>query len=96
MKKDQKWDWIEKQEKVFRELKEIFTKKTVLAALDLDKKMKMEVDILDYAIEEVLSMKCKDGRWRPMAFLSKSLNKKERNYKIHDKEILVVIRELEN
>ena len=96
MKKDQKWDWIEKQEKVFRELKEIFTKKTVLAALDLDKKMKMEVDILDYAIEEVLSMECKDGRWRPMAFLSKSLNKKERNYKIHDKKILVVIRELEN
>ena len=68
----------------------------MLAALDLDKKMKMEVDILDYAIEEVLSMECKDGRWRPMAFLSKSLNKKERNYKIHDKKILVVIRELEN
>ena len=78
MKKDQKWDWIEKQEKVFRELKERFTKKPVLAALNLDKKMKMEVDVLDYAIEEVLSMKCKDGRWRPIAFLSKSLNKKER------------------
>ena len=31
-----------------------------------------------------------------MAFLLKSLNKTERNYKIHDKEILVVIRGLEN
>ena len=31
-----------------------------------------------------------------MAFLSKSLNETERNYEIHDKEILVVIRELEN
>ena len=30
--------------------------------LDLDKKMRMEVDISDYAIEEVLSMKCEDGR----------------------------------
>ena len=68
----------------------------MLAALDLDKKMKMEVDALDYAIEGVLSMECKDGRWRPVAFLSKSLNKTEKNYKIHDKEILVVIRELEN
>jgi len=29
-------------------------------------------------------------------FLSKSLNKIERNYKIHDKEMLVVIRGLEN
>ena len=31
-----------------------------------------------------------------MAFLSESLNKTERNYKIHDKEILAVIRGSEN
>ena len=31
-----------------------------------------------------------------MAFLSKSLNEIKRNYKIHDKKILAVIRELEN
>ena len=36
VKKDQNWDWIEKQEKAFRELKEKFTKESVLAALDLD------------------------------------------------------------
>ena len=38
VKKDQKWDWTEKQEKVFWELKERFTMKLVLAAPDLDKK----------------------------------------------------------
>jgi len=42
IKKDQKWDWIEKQEKVFKELKERFTKELVLAVLDLDKKNKNE------------------------------------------------------
>ena len=41
-------------------------------------------------------MKCKDERWRPVAFLSKSLNEIERNYKIHNKEMLAVIRESEN
>ena len=81
---------------MFRELKERFTKEPVLVALDLDKKMRMEVDVLDYAIREVLSMKCENGIWRPMAFLSKSLNKTEGNYEIHDKEMLVVIRGLEN
>ena len=38
VKKDQKWNWTEKQEGAFRELKERFIKELVLAALDLDKK----------------------------------------------------------
>jgi len=96
MKKDQKWDWTEKQEKVFGGLKGRFTKEPVLAVPDLDKKMRMEVDVSDYATGEVLSMKCEDGKWRLIAFLSKSLNKTERNYKIYNKEMLAVIRRLEN
>ena len=65
--------------------------------LDLDlKKMRMEVDVLDYATGGVLSMECEDGKWRLVAFLSKSLNETERNYEIHDKEMLAVIRGLEN
>ena len=39
-------------------MKEQFTKEPVLAVLDLDKKMRMEVDALDYAMGRVLSMKC--------------------------------------
>ena len=96
VKKDKKWEWTERQKKVFKKLKKWFTKELVLAALDLDKKMRMEVDASDYATGGVLSMECKDGKWRPVAFLSKSLNETERNYEIHDKEILAVIRELEN
>jgi len=40
-------------------------------------------------------MKCSDDKWRPVAFISKSLSDTERNYKIYDKEMLVVIRCLE-
>ena len=95
VKKDKKWDWMERQEKAFRELKERFTKKLVLAAPDIDKIMRMEVDASDYAMGGVLSMECEDGLWRLVAFLSKSLNEMERNYEIHDKEMLATIRELE-
>ena len=56
----------------------------------------MEVSKSDYATEEILSMECEDGKWQPVAFLSKSLNETKRNYKIYDKEILAVIRGLEN
>ena len=96
VKKEQKWDWTERQEKVLRELKEKFTKELVLAAPDLDKKMRIKVDALYYAIGDVLSIECKDGKWRLVVFLSKSLNKTNRNYEIYDKEMLAVIRGLEN
>ena len=58
--------------------------------------MRMEVDTSDYATGGVLSMECEDGKWRLVAFLSKSLNETERNYEIHDKEMLAIIRGLEN
>jgi len=96
VKKDKKWNWMEEQEKVFNKLKERFTKELVLAAPDLDKKMRIEVDTSDYATGGVLSMECEDGLWRLVAFLSKSLNEMERNYKIYDKKMLAIIRELES
>ena len=96
VKKDKKWEWTERQEKAFKELKERFTKELVLTAPDIDKKMRMEVDVSDYVMGGVLLMECEDGLWRPVTFLSKSLNEIERNYEIHDKEMLVIIRGLES
>jgi len=52
VKKDKKWDWAEREEKAFKELKERFTREPVLAALDIDKKMRMEVDASDYVTGE--------------------------------------------
>ena len=68
----------------------------MLAVLDLDKKMWIEVDASDYTMDGVLLMEYEDGLWRPVAFLLKSLNKTEKNYEIYNKEMLVIIRGLEN
>jgi len=95
VRKDEKWNWGEKQEAVFKELKRVFTMRPVLVAPDLDKKMRVEADASEYATGGVLSMKYENEKWRPVAFISKSLNKAERNYEIHDREILVIIRYLE-
>ena len=67
----------------------------VLVTPDLDKEMRVEVDVLDFAMEGVLLMKYEDERWRPVAYISKSLNETKRNYEIHDKEMLVIIQCLE-
>ena len=87
---------MKRQERAFKELKENFTREPVLAVPDLDKKMKIEVDASDYATGGVLSIECENGRWRPVAYLLKLLNEIERNYEINDKEMLAVIRGLEN
>ena len=37
-------------------------------------------------------MKCSNGLWRLVAFISKSLSDTERNYEIYDKEMLAIVR----
>ena len=95
VRKKQKWKWEEEQEEAFEKLKAGFTTEPILAIPDIDKEMRVEADASDYATGGVLSTKCEDGKWRPVAFISKSLNTTERNYEIHNKEMLVVIRCLE-
>ena len=94
-RKETKWNWEERQKRSFKELKERFMIEPVLVMPDLDKKMRVKTDILDFATEGVLSMKCEDEKWRPVIYISKSLNKAERNYEIHDKEMLAIIQCLE-
>jgi len=94
-RKEMKWNWGERQQKAFEELKERFTTELVLVTPDLDKEMRVEADMSDFAMGGILSMKCEDERWRPVAYISKSLNEAERNYEIHNKEMLAIIRCLE-
>jgi len=61
-RKDEKWQWGDEQQKVFNELKQVFTTKPVLAAPDLDKEFRVEADALNYATGGVLSMKCSDEK----------------------------------
>jgi len=94
-RKDVKWRWEGEEQTVFDELKKAFTTRPVLAAPDLDKEFRVEVDASNYATGGVLSMKCSDDLWRLVAFISKSLNDTERNYKIYNKEMLAIVRCLE-
>jgi len=49
MRKKIKWSWGERKQKVFEELKEKFTTELVLVILDLNRKMRVEADISDFA-----------------------------------------------
>ena len=91
IRKKKKWRQKKEQIEAFKRLKKVFTTEPVLAISNPDKKMRMEANTLDYTTERVLLVKYRDEKWRPVAFISKSLNATEHNYKIHDKEMLAVI-----
>jgi len=51
------------------------------------------MDILGYTIGEILFQK-QDGKWKPIAFLLRTMQPAERNYKIYDKELLAIVEAL--
>jgi len=56
----------------------------------------IEVDSSDFTTGAVLSQQSpEDNKWHPVVFLSKSLSLVEENYEIHDKEMLAIMRVLE-
>jgi len=77
VRKEKKWKWEKEQKEAFEKLKAEFTTEPVLAIPDIDREMRVKADALDYATGGVLSTKCEDGKWRPVAFISKLLNTTE-------------------
>jgi len=68
----------------------------ILASPQDSEPFRIEADSLDFASGAVLSQKLPgEEKWHLVAFYSKSLSLVERNYEIHDKEMLVIICALE-
>ena len=95
-KKDQSWVWESAQQIAFEALKEAFTTAPILRIPDDFNPFRLSTDASDFATGAVLSqLDPDDTLWHPVAFFSKSLNVHERNYEIYDKELLAIIRALE-
>ena len=95
-KKDAKWSWGEQEQQAFDGLKKRFTSTPILRFADDNLPYRVEADSSDVATGTVLSQQSpENNKWHPVAFYSKSLTPVERNYEIHDKEMLAIIRALE-
>lgn len=94
-KKDVPWAWGPAQKEAFEALKRAFTEGPVLAHWDPDREMRVEIDASGFATGGVISQKGNDGIYHPIAFRSESMTAAERNYEIHDWEMLGIIRALE-
>jgi len=68
----------------------------VLMLPDHEKPFTLITDTSDYATGAILKQKDALGQSYPIAYFLKSLQLAERNYKIHDKELLAIIHALKH
>jgi hypothetical protein len=93
--KDHPFQWTSETEESFTALKGLLTSAPILNHFDPEKVAVVETDASDWALGGVLSQRDEQGVLRPVAFFSKNLAPAECNYDIYDKEMLAIIRALE-
>ena len=84
LKEKKEWKWEEEQQRAFDELKDKITSQPVLALPKREGKFQVETDTSEHAIGGVLSQE-QDRKWKPIAFLSRTMQPVEQNYEIYNK-----------
>jgi len=86
------WCWIKAEHTTFIRLKQSVTSAPVLISPNSTKLFCIEVNSFNFVTGAVLSqVSLEDENWHPVTFLSKFLSPIELNYKIYNKELLVII-----
>jgi len=93
LKGKKEWKWEEEHQQAFVELKDKITSQPALSLLKREGKFRVETDASGHTIEGVLSQE-QDRKWKPIAFLSRTMQPAERNYEIYDKELLAIVEAL--
>lgn len=79
----------------FQKLKTLLTTADILAFPDFEKPFNLTTDASNYAIGAVLSQG-EIGKDKPIAYISRSLNKTEEGYATNEKEMLAIVWALDN
>src|SRR5260221_5607542 len=87
--------WGAAEQQAFDVLKSTVTSAPMLAFPSKSGPFRLECDASNFATGAVLSQQQEDRLFHPIGFMSKSFSDTERNYHIHDKEMLAIMRALE-
>jgi len=88
------WERGEKEQQAFDELRTKLTTARVLVYFDPLAPTKIETEPAKYVCSGIVLQQCPDGKWRPVAYRSKTMSEAEFNYDIHDKELLAILQAL--
>jgi hypothetical protein len=95
VRKDVAFQWIAEAEQAFVQLKKMFITAPVLTQFDAEREIVLETDALMWSIGGILLQYDEDEVLWPCAYYSKKNTSAECNYEIYDKEMLAIVRCLE-
>src|SRR5258708_10576785 len=93
--KSKHWSWGAAEQQAFNVLKSAVTSAPMLTFLSKSSPFHLECNASNFTMGSVLSQNQEDGLFHPIGFMSKSFSNMERNYQIHDKEMLAIMCALE-
>jgi transposase InsO family protein len=95
-RKDIPYDFNAKCQEAFQKLKQALISAPILRHWNPESPTKIETDSSDGVTSGILSQQQPDDQlWHPVAYFSKTMSPTECNYEIHDKEMLAIIRTLQ-
>ncbi|GMF43507.1 unnamed protein product [Phytophthora fragariaefolia] len=90
LKKDAVWSWTSEAQQAFEAIKSSLQSAPILALADEDRPFSVVCDASDFAIGCALLQVDAEGRERVVSFQSRQLKAAEKNYPVHDKELLAM------
>ena len=90
LKGKKEWTQTEEHQQAFEKLKKKITSQPVLFLLKRKGKFRIENNASEHGIGGVLSQE-QEEKWKPIAFLSRTIQPAERNYKIYNEKLLKIV-----
>ena len=87
--------WTELETQRFRKLQELVMTSPILQLPKEGAKFRVETDASDITMGAMLSQLINRSEWHPVAFQSKTLGEHEVNYLTYDKELLAIVRAIQ-
>ena len=91
LKKNILWTWDENMNRIFEEIKEMMSTTPVLAYFDASKPIRVSADGSLKGLGGMLEQETEIGKWKPVAFASRSLTDAEKRYSNIERETLAVV-----
>jgi len=95
MHKNERWHWDKEQKDAFHTLKKSLNKMTHLRILNLTCKKILKINASNFAVGACL-YQIEDEQQRLIAYQSRKLSELKKRYEVHDKELLVIVKALQD